>query len=229
MSSVDRANTIPAPRSRTKRVIGSIALAALATLAIFHVLPLLPEPAQDECEFGPVSNARYRELLDEAKRRQRTTWAPIRWYQNEAGPGLNERFADLSQGMTSIYERMAAVHAVVRALGGTYRNTSHNRDRDPFEAVAKQGGALPINYALDLNKVGYFAPFLRTLWIGASVVGPKPSVSAASNLVKGPGDITLFVNFPTLVEGNPRLPRGAEVCPTLPRPELAPLFSLPVK
>jgi hypothetical protein len=93
-----------------------IVLAAVALLIGDHLAPLLVTHSdQDTCTFGPVSNERYRALLAEARRRQATTWARIPWDSQRAATLLNERFDDLSHSMASIYERLAAMHAITRA------------------------------------------------------------------------------------------------------------------
>src|SRR5262245_10286385 len=99
--------------TRAKWIFAAIVLGLLGA----HFGPLLVRhPTQDACSFGPLSNERYRELLAEARRRT-PRWRPLPWDDREAGTLLNERFDDLSRGMTSVYERLAVMHAMLRALG----------------------------------------------------------------------------------------------------------------
>lgn len=97
-------------------------------------------PEQDACEFGPVSNARYRELLAEARKRSETVWPQLKgaqlkpadnlrhdtiWppsngAQLEQGDNLRIRIADLTAGTTSLEERIAGMHAVMRETGAFF-------------------------------------------------------------------------------------------------------------
>lgn len=86
---------------------------------------------QDNCSFGSVSNARYREILDEAKRREAGAWrvhdkppAGVTGWQWARSGAIEARFDDLTVGMTSVTERIAAMHAIMRARGAIYRGVS---------------------------------------------------------------------------------------------------------
>ena len=162
-----RIATLSAAVRATDRHILWVALAITCSLVVVHVLPLLQTHAeQDDCTFGPVSNARYRELLAEAKRRQKETWPPLVWDDEGSSSRLEERFKELSQGMTSIYERLAAMHAVVRALGGKLGRSTDDRDRVWYE------------YDVDVNRLGFFSPVWRDMRITAQlfVIDPRGSV-----------------------------------------------------
>ena len=91
-------------------------------------------PQQDQCTFGTVTNERYRELLAEAKRRQArgdTYWLPLRGAPEQRADLIRYRIEDLTKDMTSLYERIAAAHAVMRAAGGHITNDgSTGRDKD---------------------------------------------------------------------------------------------------
>lgn len=105
--------------SRFAIIVISLALGAtLYGVWRFDASYLFTRPEQDACTFGLVSNARYRELLDEAKRRAQTTWPRLLGEPLEVGDRLRSRIEDLSKGITSPYERVAAMHAVMRASGG---------------------------------------------------------------------------------------------------------------
>lgn len=74
---------------------------------------------QDDCSFGTVSNARYRELLAHARKLEGRLGDPF--LANipglGGGSGLQHRFDMLSSEMTSVEERIAAMHALMRAAG----------------------------------------------------------------------------------------------------------------
>lgn len=130
-------------------------------------------PEQDECSFGPVSNERYRELLALARQHQ----ASGRWSRLRGdGPAMNEnlqgRLDDIMDGMDSIYERIAATHAVMRALGANYRVTIPDFE-DAFESARQRSrlvefGSVGFVYVLDVHKIGGFAPIIQHARINIS-------------------------------------------------------------
>ena len=197
-----------AMRARDTWILG-IALAIICSLAALHLWPLLEtHPEQDDCVFGPVSNASYRGLLAEAKRRQKTTWPSLVWDDYKSGARLEERFKDLTGGMTSVYERLAAMHAVVRALGGELRRTTDER---------VLGRNIWYEYDLDVNRLGFFRPMWRQMRIRTQLVFVDPPVSALGPPRARRGDILFIPHFPGLLEGD-TIFADAEfgLCPTMP-------------
>jgi hypothetical protein len=193
-----------------------------------HLAPLLvTHPEQDTCAFGPVSNARYRELLAEAKRRQATTWPPLVRDDYQAGAVLNQRFDDLSRGMTSVYERIAAMHAVVRALGADYRGATA-RGGDPYAAANRPGSVVGFVYHLDMNRAGLFAPIRRrALLFGNIATGGGFITRDSSPRRYGKGDMSFTALFPKWLETYQFEPRSeyGEICPAIPTEEQAPRFT----
>jgi hypothetical protein len=187
---------------------------------------------QDGCSFGPVSNARYRELLAEAKRKQATEWPGLVWHDRKAGDQLKQRFDDLSRGATSIYERIAAMHAVMRAVGADYRMTAFDSD-DPYEAAFRAGGHVSFDYNIDANRLGFFAPVWRLAWlIGSLDVGRQDTSRPPPHPQSVIGDIGFIVHFPKWLENRLRIPqsRFGESCPRLPSARVAErLDQLPLK
>jgi hypothetical protein len=210
----------------------SIALAVMVALVAIYFGPLLiTHPAQDACTFGTVSNERYRQLLAEAKRRQATTWPALVWDNKKTMDLLNQRVDDLSRGTTSVYERLAAMHAVVRALGGDYRRTQHDRE-DPFGSQ-NHSGIVSYDYHVDSNGLGFFSPIWRQMWVIGYLVFDS---NAARTIVQdrsraGPGNIDFVVSFPTLFDSYIIIPRSkyGESCPRLPDAALAERLSQPEK
>ena len=179
---------------------------------------------QDECTFGPVSNFQYRTYLSRAKDLSSKTPGSFSWNQEEAQIRFNELFEDLIDRKPSVYERIAAAHALLRSFGAQYRNMS-GTDPDPFGSVAKTGGVVGFNYLLDINRLGLFHPFLpfmRQAWItvnlGGPALGPVPPI---------PGDIRFTVNYPAF-DTPPRSDR-AEQCPPVPNQALSESFSRTTK
>jgi hypothetical protein len=196
---------------RLSTLIGAVVLAALVGI---HFAPLLTtHPEQDLCAFGPVTNERYRELLAEAKRRQTKTWPPIAWENDNAARNLTARFDDLSRGSSSIYERLAAMHAVLRALGGLYRNTASD-EPDPYTGAFRQAGTVTFNYNIDVNRLGFFAPFWRESWvIGSLAVGTEGGTYLPQ--LRKPGEISFIVWLPERLDTYPAVRPSvlAESCP----------------
>jgi hypothetical protein len=201
----------------------SLAIAIVPVLISFHVGPLLiTHPTQDACSFGTVSNERYRELLVEAKRRQVTTWPPLAWDNKKSMMLLNQRVDDLSRGTTSAYERLAAMHAVMRALGGDYRSTEDDRE-DPFENKNRLG-IIGYHYHVDLNGLGFFSPIWRRMWvIGDLVFNPDAAREVIQDRSRAqPGNIDFIVWYPSVFDSYITIPRSNRgECPRLPDAALA--------
>ncbi len=177
---------------------------------------------QDTCSFGPVTNERYRDLLGEAKRRHESTWPPIVWDKDKTDATLNKRFDDLSRGMTSVYERLAAMHAVIRAIGGDYRRSGFGLS-NPFAKAVEGAGIMSYQYHVDLNRLGMFFPIRRQLLVGVSLI-VRDGVTVAQNKNReSRGDIQFGVRFPMILENYQLIERSSfgESCPVVPDPTLA--------
>jgi hypothetical protein len=192
-----------------------------ALLLGVYLAPLLEShPEQDECAFGPVSNARYRELLAEAKRRQATSWPRLVWNNKRSAILLNERFDDLSRGMTSIYERLAAVHAIVRALGGDYRTTASGV-QEPYQGAMRGAGVVVYDYHVDLNRIGLLSPIRRQMRLmGHLAIRNGVTVAQDKERAKS-GAIQFTVHFPSILEDYIIIPRTGSPCPLVPDNDLA--------
>lgn len=181
---------------------------------------------QDECSFGPVSNAQYRDYLRRANELSSQTPGSFSSNHLEAQARLNELFEGLIDGKRSVYERVAASHALLRSFGAQYRNTNGMRP-DPYETVARKGGGIGFSYYLDIHRlgVGLFNPLLifrRTTYIFANLTGP-------GDFYRGPvpssvGDIRFSVNYPVF-DTRPPSDRAPENCPLVPSQALSDSFS----
>jgi hypothetical protein len=178
---------------RKRRVIGFSLLVILSTFGLwrFWWSALDHNPQQDECTFGTVSNARYRELLAEAKRRQRLgqkAWIPLRGAPAQRADLIRYRIEDLTAGMTSLYERIAAAHAVMRAAGGHITDDgSTGYEKNGWELAILHGrNGIPnigeiahsLVYALYSHRIGdssFFYPrsSVHLTLIGKSNVGER--------------------------------------------------------
>lgn len=204
-----------------------IALAIVLGLAVAYGAPLLTTYGeQDDCTFGPVSNEQYREYLKRAKELSSETPGSFSWNQQEATARFDGLFERLIDGKSSVYERVAAAHALLRSFGAQYRNTNDMRP-DPYAAVAAKGGVVSFNYYLDVNRLGLVHPFLlqvfmRRARIAANLYGPGhfPRGPAPSSA----GDIRFSVNYPAF-DTQPSNDRAAEQCPLVPSQALSTSFS----
>jgi len=183
---------------------------------------------QDKCTFGPVSNEQYRYYLRRAKVLSSRTPGGFSSNDHEARTRFNELFEKLIDGKPSVYERVAASHALLRSFGAQYRNTSDMRP-DPYATVARKGGFVRFQYYVDINRLGLFHPFLpfkRQVWVIANLTGP-------GDFYRGPipsvvGDIRFTVNYPVFDPGPP-VDRAPENCPLVPDQALSRSFSLTAK
>jgi hypothetical protein len=206
-----------------------IALAIVLGLAAAYGAPLLltyiTNGEQDDCTFGPVSNEQYRDYLRRAKELSSKTPGSFSRNNMEARARFNELFERLIDGKPSIYERVAASHALLRSFGAQYRNTS-DMVPDPYALVARKGGFVSFNYYLDVNRLGIFQPIMRQAWIVASLTGPGDFYKGLVPSVAG--DIRFVVNYPTL-DPLPRIDRAPAQCPSVPSQALSESFSRTIK
>jgi hypothetical protein len=213
----------------SRRGMLTATIIVLLTLLGVYLFPLLQtHPEQDACSFGPISNERYRALLAEAKRRHASTWPPIVWDKDKTDAALNARFDDLSRGMTSVYERLAAMHAVMRAIGGDYRQSGAGL-AEPFAKAVAGAGIMPYEYHVDLNRLGMFFPIRRQLVVHVSLIVQDYAGLAQDKSRANRGDIQFGVRFPMLLEDYHLIDRSpfGESCPATPDPELAQTLSRP--
>jgi hypothetical protein len=215
---------------RTLRVRKWLPLAIMLVLAAAYGGPLLltyiTNGEQDECSFGPVSNVQYRDYLRRAKELSSNTPGSFTSNDQEARARFDELFERLIDGKPSVYERVAASHALLRSFGAQYRNTNGMRP-DPYETLAGKGGFVSFSYYLDINRlgVGLFNPLLifrRTAYISALLTGP-------GDFYRGPvpsvvGDIRFNVNYPAF-DTRPPDDRAPENCPRVPSQALSESFS----
>jgi len=187
----------------------------MVVLAGVYFVPLLQSHSeQDACTFGTVSNARYQELLAEARRRQSNEWPPLVWGNKESMRLLNERVDSLFEGKRSVNETIAAAHAVMRALGGEFR-----RFRSDSESTIRADmGTVSNDYLLDVNRIGYFALWQRRAWIiGTVVVGKKVDANRLQDKKRtATGDANFIVWFPSWIDPIPPIEKGNSTCPGTP-------------
>jgi hypothetical protein len=213
---------------RTLRVRKWLPWAIMLVLAVAYGGPLLltyiTNGEQDECSFGPVSNAQYQDYLRRAKELSSKTPGRFSWDQREAMARFDELFEKLIDGKPSVYERVAASHALLRSFGAQYRNTNGMRP-NPYETVAAKGGAVGFAYYLDVGRLGIFHPLLlykRQARIAANLFGPGNYYRGLVPSVVG--DIRFNVNYPAF-DTRPPDDRAPENCPLVPSQSLSDSFS----
>ena len=152
-------------------------LGLLLTAVIANYIPLLNIHAeQDDCVFGPVSNADYRAYLARA-REQSLIATPALYYMDDRAVALklNDLFETLSRNKSDVYSRIAIMHATLRSVGAEYRNTNGNEidegRSDPF--LVSRAVPISFQYLLDVNRVWVFAPWPRDAWVIGSLAGPR--------------------------------------------------------
>ena len=194
-------------------------------------------PEQDACEFGLVSNARYRELLAEAKRRARSEWEPLTGSSLDVGDQLRSRIDDLSKGLTSPYERIAAMHAAMRASGGwlegmpppaglerpRYRGPEPRSERFQYDVASSYSYYFHSNYFGSNDLIDAYST-AHVLWVTAVDLGRH------DHIYKRPieeDDFIVLAEFANFIERKLRIGDGGATiigvrkmsCPEMPPDE----------
>jgi hypothetical protein len=210
-----------------KRSIGlSIFVAAIAA----NYAPLLYTHAeQDNCVFGPVSNADYRTYLALARARSGVISPSFFLDDHAVALKLDDLFENLSREKSDVYSRIAMMHATLRSLGAEYRNTNGNDTdegrTDPFLKATNKATTISFNYLLDVNRLWTFAPWPREAWIIGSLAGPRYERPAGPLYPKKTGGIAFIFHGPTLERPLGFDVRLAGSCPPVPSGDMADNFS----
>lgn len=214
------------------RTVGALFVLALALMVIRIILPFLNTfPEQDECTFGPISNDQYRRLLAEARRLERDKWPSLRARsEGDLERMIEERITELAPiKESSLPLKLAASHAVLRALGAEYlANWPTSKDRADFEAQISRhaGGDVYTRprgfvsfYQVDVMHLGSVEPFVRTAQIVSEVrlfADKVPNVSSRPRLRDG-GAPTIGVLGSKWFDSNPRATKTLGLnCPPVP-------------
>ncbi len=202
----------------------------VAAAAIANYAPLLNKHAeQDSCVFGPVSNAEYRTHLARAKSQLPLPTPSLLLDDHAFAMQLRGLFEKLSHGETSVYSRVAIMHATLRAVGAEYRNTNgtfYSGD-DPYALAASASPTVSFNYTLDVNRLWMFRPWPRDAWIIGSLAGPRYGRPPGPLYPKGVGGVGFIVWGPSLLERSPGSATRMEgQCPPVPTAGLAESFSI---
>jgi hypothetical protein len=136
-------------------------------------------PEQDACTFGPVTNPEYREMLAKARSIQRWTWLG-----SKPEDQLLKQFSEVSGNNPSPYVKIAAMHAVLRALGADFRNIGRFSD-GMFDQVSKKGGTIQYNYALPVPRIGALSGWPGDAWFIGGLKYEKWSNSSRCTFAQG--------------------------------------------
>jgi hypothetical protein len=204
----------------------------VAAVGVINYAPLLNQHAeQDSCVFGPVSNAEYRTYLARAKSELPLT--PSLFLDDRAfAVRLRGLFEKLSHGETSVYSRVAIMHATLRAVGAEYRNTNGNKAstyavEDPYALATTTSPTVAFNYSLDVNRLWMFMPWPRDAWVIGALAGPRYGRPPGPLYPKNIGGVGFIVWGPILrllsSKGSEELMDGP--CPPVPTRTLAEGFA----
>jgi hypothetical protein len=169
-----------------RRSLAVVAILAAIIIGANYAPLLYSNSDQNNCAFGPISNEQYRAYLEEAKNRQWTRWSVFSRDDQQIGRELRSRLADMLAEGGTVYERIAVMHAILRAIGAEYLNTNGRTEVDPFGGARKRRQLVEFNYQVDINRLGLFRPYPRTIWIVASIPDPditRPEITRLSSQI----------------------------------------------
>ncbi len=142
---------------------------------------IFPDTKQDQCTFGPVSNEKYRALLATLRKAPPPKWEPLGAAQ-PIEDHIVSQFRGLTAGTSDIFERIAILHAVMRANGARFLRTKPDIP-DPFDAITagkldrrSRTSFVTFIYVIDRNDLGYFYPIWPEvlLYVNFSVTESRP-------------------------------------------------------
>lgn len=207
-------------------------LIVIVAAVIANYAPLLNRHAeQDNCNFGPVSNAEYRAYLARAKSLQPFPTPSLLLADEAFSLKLDRLFDGLSRGEANVYSRLAIMHATLRAVGAVYRNTNGTHidggASDPYVKAASSAPTVSFNYALDINRLWMFMPWPRDAWIIGSLAGPGYKKPPGPLFPKSTGGIRFIAWGPTILNSiSGDAIRAVGSCPPIPASHLAESFSM---
>ena len=205
------------PALRAAIAVGFLIVVGVA----LNYAPLLSmHSEQDECSFGPISNEQYRSYLLETRNRQRTRWSAFSRDDQLIGRELRSRLSDMLVGEGTVYERIAIIHAILRAIGAEYLNANGRAEPDPFEGARKRRQDVRFNYRVDINRLGLLQPYPRTIWIIASI--PDPDIPRPE-ITRLYGDLSISALTVSIFDHPPSetLTSSGQSCPPSPSTEAA--------
>lgn len=137
-------SSVSRTRAWLRNLLAISILIGICTMAGFAAYGLWVGGEQDQCSFGPVSNARYQEWYAKAKALRRREGALVSTRPVQVEPGRYETkttvlFEELSRGVMSVEERIAIVHAMMR-VEGLWLLATYPDVEDPYAATDSRVG-----------------------------------------------------------------------------------------
>ena len=192
---------------KARWIIGAVAVGLIAG----HVGPLLlTHSEQDACSFGDVSNKEYRLFLSMASI---GSWRPFMWWSDGGATlQLERNYRELLPNSPSTAMKIAVAHAVLRALGAEFRRFDDSYSPNPDAKIQRM---FQYQYLLDINRLFYFSPILRNMWISVSVDNPLQTLPKEGSF----SDLRIAAYLPNLIEGVHQADRNSEplTCPPIPQ------------
>lgn len=189
--------------------------------------PLLGK-ASDACTFEGVPDSQYREYVNRAQKLAHDNWPALTQAVGNgrgdiAGQLLQAEVDALARGVRSIRERVAAMHAVLKANYAEYGSVAPNPD-DPFAEVertrAQGGGKLfSVRFGYRLNLLHFRVVDALPGFREAAVVSHFVLSSENSPAVPFPAtenDFRILVYLPIWPKGAPAVGDSANDCPPVP-------------
>lgn len=195
----------------------SIGTAILAVAGGAYLWPTMrADLRQDDCAFGPVSNAQYIAMLAQARTAK---WPPINWGDGEQDRAVSvqiqHRINDMLVNEKNFPAKVSAMHATMRSMGGVYRATLLIPNKGSMEFFDNQtlNEAAQIKYGYYLDADRYLPVSLtRSRWIAIYV-----TYHIVSSSGKAAGTFDVHAYMPRLIDSLhiQTSPKG-EPCPIVP-------------
>lgn len=219
--------SVPVRRWRRRLAAGSIVAAALAAFAVRHFWLLLPPlPSQDACSFGTAGDGTYAAHVARAEALAEEDRAElVRRFQafDEAGVAslLWSQFDRVAAQAVSLPERVAALHAVMRANGAEYRRP-YPDTADPFTTATTDGlGSVQFWYRININRFGVFEPLQPFSLLRADLMLVDAPAEHAGDMARPAGEFDFAAILMSQEDsGLPQPPSDIDpYCPPVPAPD----------
>ena len=214
----------------TRRHIKYAFLIALVVFAVPRLTTWFPftfpfhHPEQDECSFGPVTNVEYRAMLAKARSLQRWTWITDSTTFTMEHEILSKQFSKVSGNSSSPYVKIAAMHAIFRALGADFRNAN---DFGGADHVFSTHQSVTYHYSLSVPRIGVVAIVPGNAWLVGALNGPPRTGDWYTAKHYPKGRLSLITHFPNLIDPIPShaFRRGSTSCPPVPSIDLQEFYT----
>ncbi|NIJ43494.1 hypothetical protein FHS78_003809 [Parvibaculum indicum] len=159
---------------RRKRVLPFLIALFVAVWGGAYLLPLwLNQKGQDNCVFKGIAGKQYEAYLNKAKNSP-----PLILETRKGGLDkgystlIGDRVAGAIRGQDTFIEKVAAIHALMRSLGGYYRSTVervYHKGYVFFDGQVKpETTAIEYNYYIDISPKRMYLPIRR--WMTVKIV-----------------------------------------------------------